>query len=175
MTISKKIKQANYKRFINDLRKVPANSKKINQQIIKIATGKNKRNRIKKFDFMNEIVNVATELYPRTSPNCKYTHRELLTCIIHFADTHISWKKYRGTKKSLKRFFTPEIKISGKYLNAVHLKYVTKGVYSAINKKLLEIYLKNNKCAKLKYQSIDSSFIPNKKGIHKIDNNLPCP
>jgi len=116
MTISKKIKQANYKRFINDLRKVPANSKKINQQIIKIATRKNKRNRIKKFDFMNEIVNVATELYPRTSPNCKYTHRELLTCIIHFVDTHISWKKYRGTKNRLSDFLPLKLKFQGNIL-----------------------------------------------------------
>ncbi len=72
----------------------------------------------------------------------------------------------------------------------VHLKYIEKGVYKAINNKLLEIYLKNNRCSlrgkgfspfperlKLKYQSIDSSFSPagagiaNKGGIYKSKIN----
>jgi hypothetical protein len=178
MAISKKTKQNNHKLFVEDLKKATTNSKTINPRVIKIIEKKTKRNRIKKFDFLTEIVNVANKIYPRTSPNIKYTHRELLTCLIHFATTHISWNKYIGM---------PEIKISGKYLNSVHLKYIEKGVlaepprklatccqllevYTAINEKLIEIYLKNNKCAKLKHQSMDSSFIANKKGVYNPSN-----
>ena len=131
--------------------------KKINDQIINGVIKSNKRIRIKKFDFMKEIVSVAERVYVRKSKNIKYTHQELLTCLIHFVSTHVSWRKYKGI----------DIPISGKYLNSVHLKYIEKGVYKAINEHLIEIYLKNNKCAKLKYQSIDSSFIPNKLGVNK--------
>lgn len=132
-------------------------------KIINTIVKMRKRNRIKKFDFMKIIVTIAEEKYIRKSPNVKYSHYELLTCLIHFASTHVSWSKYKGTN---------DIQITGKYLNSIHLKYIEKGVYDAINKKLLEIYLQNNRCAKLKYQSIDSSFIPNKRGIHnKADNS----
>ena len=81
--------------------------------------------------------------------------------MIHFATTHVSWRKYKGTN---------EFGIEGKYLNSIHLKYIEKGIYKEINDKLIEIYLRKNKCAKLKFQSIDSSFIPNKGGIYKTKN-----
>lgn len=159
MAITKKTKQRNFKLHVDHLKNAPVNDMRINNQIIKNIN--KKRIRIKKFDFMNEIVAVAEKTYIRKSPNTKYTHHQLLTCLIHFASTHVSWSRYTGTA---------DIQISGKYLNSVHLKYIENGVYKAINDKLLEIYLKNNRCAKLKYQSIDSSFIPNKRGVNKPNN-----
>ena len=158
MTITKKTKQRNFRLHVDHLKNAPNNSVKINDQITHGIRKTNKRFRIKKFDFMKEIVAVAEKVYVRTSKNIKYSHHELLSCLIHFTSTHVSWSRYNGT---------PEIQISGKYLNSIHLKYIEKGVYKAINERLLEIYLHNNRCAKLKHQSIDSSFIPNKRGIIK--------
>jgi hypothetical protein len=53
-------------------------------------------------------------------------------------------------------------------LNKIHNKYVNNGVYEAINKALLEKYLKTNKENKTIVQIIDSSFVANKQGIHNL-------
>jgi len=64
------------------------------------------------------------------------------------------------------------IPIDGKYLNQIHNKFLRNNVYDEINKQLLNRYLKAGKEHKLKYQCIDSSFIPNKGGSVKNNNHL---
>ena len=85
-----------------------------------------------------------------------------MICLTDFINTSTNWTKYKGTI---------EYPINGKYLNQIHNKYIKNGVYDQINKQLLDRYLKTDKEIKLKYQSIDSSFIPNKKGSIKNKNN----
>jgi hypothetical protein len=97
------------------------------------------------------------------SPNKKFDNRYFFTCIIDFIKNNTYWSRYKGSIDN---------PIDGKYLNQIHNKYVKKGVYDAINKELLNIYLKKNKSIKLKNQIIDSSFIPNKGGSIKNNNHL---
>ena len=56
MPINNKIKQRNFNSHIEFLKNAPINDTKINDQIISGVIKSNKRIRIKKFDFMKEIV-----------------------------------------------------------------------------------------------------------------------
>lgn len=146
------------KQFIDHVNFLQNNSKNkcnINEQIIKGIQKKTKKGKLKKFDFMKEIIDITERKYQRTSPNIKYSHEIILSSLVHFTITQVSWRRFQGI-------------IPGKYLNAIHLRYIENGVYDAINKRLLEIYLETNRCMKLKYQSIDSSFIANKRGLCNV-------
>lgn len=162
MVLSEKLKAKKFNEHLESLKNNPINSTRINKQIIDGVKKKQKRSRNKPIDFLDEMVTIAEKIWPFKSPNVKYSHRDLLKHIFHFIETHVSWRKYLGL---------PGSPICGKYLNSIHLKYVRKGIYDAINLRFLEIYLENHKCAKLKFQSIDSSFVANKQGIHKTDEN----
>jgi len=97
------------------------------------------------------------------SPNKKYDNKYFFTCILDFLNTHVSWNKYKGVQN---------YPISGKYLNQIHNKYIACGAYDEINKQMLNKYLKKGKETKLKHQIIDSTFIANKQGSVKNNNNL---
>jgi hypothetical protein len=75
--------------------------------------------------------------------------------LIDFVETRTSWNKYKGTI---------EYPINGKYLNQIHNKYINAGVYTEINKQILNKYLKRGREIKLKRQTIDFSFVSNKGG-----------
>ena len=108
----------------------------------------------KNFDFIRFATPIADHYCPFKGTYQKYDNKYFLICSIDFVDTSINWTKYKGTL---------ECPINGKYLNQIHNKYIKSGVYDEINKQLINRYLKTEKEIKLKYQSIDSSFIPNKK------------
>ena len=117
--------------------------------------------KMKNFNFIDFCVPIIDYLCPiKYSPNGKYDNRYFITCLIDFIETSTSWRKYKGT------ILYP---IDGKYLNQIHNKYLKCGVYDEINKQLVEKYLRTDKENKLKYQSIDSSYIQNKQGT--INNN----
>jgi hypothetical protein len=61
------------------------------------------------------------------------------------------WNRYKGT-------------ISGKYLNKRHNQYCKWGVYECLYRIILLSYYSTNKFNKLKYQSIDSTFVKNLYG-----------
>ena len=125
---------------------------------------RNFTNNDKNFDFISFAVRIIDLSIPiKSSPNQKYDHRYFLTCLIDFVKTSHSWNKFKGSL---------EFPINGKYLNQIHNKYIKHDVYNEINRQLLNKYLKESKELKLKYQIIDSSFIPNKGGSLKTNNYL---
>ena len=111
------------------------------------------------FNFIDFAVPIINRICPMYSNNIIYNHKYFLTCIVHFIKTHVSWTQYKGTH---------DYPIEGKYLNSIHLKYIRAGVYKEINKELLRLYISHNREIKLKNQSIDSTFIANKEGIHNL-------
>jgi hypothetical protein len=147
----KKSHKKNFDGHVDYLKNNKTNKSKINQQIIGGIKKKSKKCGEKDFNFMQEIIQVVNKNYPRTSRNIKYTHEDILSSLIYFTTSKVSWRKFQG-------------KIPGRYLNALHLKYIKKGIYEKINTHLLELYLEKNRSLKLKYQSIDTSFIANKEG-----------
>lgn len=161
MVLSNKTKEKMFNEHVESL-KNHDNHKRINKQIIGGIKKKQKRISNKKINFLDEMVVIANEKWPLKSRNVKYSHLDFLKHLIHFTETHVSWRKYLGL---------PNSPFSGKYLNSIHLKYINKGIYEAINLHFLNIYLEYHKCAKLKFQSIDSSFIANKQGIYKTDSD----
>ena len=116
------------------------------------------------FDLIKFAVPIIDLIAPiGISPNQKYDHKYFLICLIDFVESGTSWTKYKGTL---------EYPIGGKYLNQIHNKYVNFKVYEEINEALLRKYLTYGKEQKLKSQSIDSSFIANKRGSVKNNNHL---
>lgn len=125
---------------------------------------KNLINNIGITKFIDLVVPIADLISPiKYSPYGKYDNRYFLLCLVDFILNHVSWRKYRGS---------PLYPINGIYLNEIHNKYIRNGVYKAINKQILNRYLKKGKEEKLRYQIIDSSFIPNKCGSIKKNNHL---
>ena len=94
----------------------------------------------KKIDIIQFAVPIIEIMFPlKFSPNRKYDHTYYFTCLLDFVQKATSWNKYNGCIN---------YPISGKYLNSIHNEY-----------------LSTNKEKKLKVQSIDASFIPNKQGF----------
>jgi hypothetical protein len=108
-------------------------------------------------DFMNPV---------KSSPSQKYDNKYFLICLFDFLNNNVSWNKYKGTS---------DYPINGKYLNQIHNKFQKKGIYEQIEKELITKYLKTDKESKLKIQMIDSSFIPNKCGFTKKNNEMLSP
>jgi hypothetical protein len=96
------------------------------------------------------VVPIVDLLLPvKYSPNGKYDNRYFLMCIIDLTLNGVSWRRYKGS---------PSHPIDGCYLNEIHNNYKRNGVYEAINKQILNRYLKKGKEDKLRYQIIDSTF-----------------
>lgn len=110
-------------------------------------------------DFFEETViqlsPIKNSFYRR---NCKYTPREYLEEIVEVLTTGISWRQHKG-------------KINGRVLNNKHNEFVKLGIYDALHQKCLEKYIRRNKTKKIKYQSIDSTFIKNEYGVEKQGRN----
>ena len=121
-----------------------------------------KTNRDPNFNLIDFAVPIINILVPfKGFPSQKYDHKYFFTCIFDFINNGVYWRRYKGTK---------EFPINGRYLNQIHHQYIKHHVYEEINRQLLNKYLLTGKEKKLKYQLIDTSFITNKKGIHKSSN-----
>jgi hypothetical protein len=117
--------------------------------------------------FLKIAVPIADYLAPiKYSPNGSYDNKYFLICLSEFVKNHVHMEHYMGKPYSIKNKC-----IKGHYLNQIHNKYVKCGVYDAINKKLLETYLKKGRSDKIKIQIIDSTYIPNKRGSVKNQTN----
>jgi hypothetical protein len=120
--------------------------------------------KLKKFNLIEFAVPIIDHLCPiKYSPNGKYDNKYFLICILDFIERNVSWRKYKGTIEYL---------IGGVYLNGIHNKYCNMGVYDEIERQLKNKYLQTDRECKLKYQILDSSFIPNKQGSLKKNNYL---
>jgi hypothetical protein len=114
-------------------------------------------------DLIEFAASVADIMAPITSPNNDYSYQYIFTCLFDFVEKCTSWTKYKGTI---------DCPIKGTYLNEIHHKLENNGIYKEINRQYINKYLKKGKEEKLKYQIIDSSFIPNKGGSVKNNNHL---
>ena len=137
----KKSYTKNFNDHVDYLKNNAKNDQKINGQIIGGIKKKSKKCREKNFNCMKEIAQVIEKNYPRTSRNIKYSYEDILESLILFTTTQVSWRRFQG-------------KIPGRYLNALHLQFVRKGIYEKINSHLLELYLEKDRSLKLKYQLI---------------------
>jgi hypothetical protein len=88
----------------------------------------------------------------------KYTEAEYFQEIINFLRNSVYWQRYNG-------------RINGKVLNNKHNFYTSINLYNKIYEYILDLYFRKCKTRKLKYQSVDSSFIPNKFGCNNIGRN----
>lgn len=123
-----------------------------------------KLKKLKNFDMIDFVVPLIDYLCPiKYSPNGKYDNRYFIICLIDFLESSVSWRKYKGTH---------DYPIKGKYLNQIHNKYSKHRVYDEINKEIIKKYLKTDRENKLKYQSLDSSYIQNKQGTINNDHLL---
>ena len=111
----------------------------------------------KMIDYIVTIIDVMSPI--KYSPNGKFTNKYYFTCLLHFLDSHVSWRQYKGF---------PGFPMLGKTLHAAHMRYIRDGVYEAINKTLLEEYIKTEREDKLSVQLIDASFVENKVAIHNL-------
>ena len=104
-------------------------------------------------------------------PNQKYTLEYIFLCLIDFCVSGCCFMKhYKASSTTHVRTGKNIDPISGKYLNELHNKFVRRGYYEELNKDILEAYLKNGREEKLRIQSIDTSFIANKRG--SVENNI---
>jgi hypothetical protein len=115
-------------------------------------------------DFAVPIIDVVMPI--KYSPAQKYDTRYIFTCLIDYFKKGGPWTSYVGLENY------PNDPIKGKYLGEYHRKYVDNGVYDELNRQILNLYLSKGREEKLKYQSIDSSFIANKGGSIEKNNYL---
>lgn len=111
--------------------------------------------------FAASIIDIVAPI--KYSPSQKYTNEYLYICMCDFVTVSVSWNKYRGTI---------EHPINGKYLNQIHNKWNRLGVYKELHRQKVNKYLETDKEKKLRFQSIDSTFIANKGGSIKNNNHL---
>jgi hypothetical protein len=83
--------------------------------------------------------------------HCKYEEIDFINGIIDVIDNCGYWARYKG-------------KISGPYLNKRHNQYCSWGVYNYLYQIIRKHYFNDNKYGKLKYQSMDTTFVKNLYG-----------
>ena len=112
-----------------------------------------------KFSFIKEFSKFAIKkLNIKDHFNRKYSEEIYVNEIVNVLRSSCYWRRYTGV-------------ICGRILNNKHNIYVKNGLYKEFYKRMLDKYLQKNRTSKLKYQSIDSSFIQNKFGTGKIGRN----
>lgn len=108
-------------------------------------------------EIFNKIAPTLYE-YDDSYKSRKYTEAEYFQEVLNYLRSECYWSRHNGL-------------INGKVLNNKHNFFVNIGLYDAIKNHALDIYFKKCKATKLKNQSIDTSFIPNKLGCHNIGRN----
>lgn len=118
---------------------------------------------IKHSEFIDHTTKYILKEYPDkygfVTKKQKYDVKTIITEIIYFIKSSVSYDNYRGP-------------INCKTLNKHILFFSKERIFERIYSDLLSKYLKNNKYSKLKYQSIDSSFILNKNGKQKLGRSV---
>lgn len=119
------------------------------------------KNKINLVKFLTKYIR---DKYPNkynfSTPNQKHSLESIIDSILFILQTGMSFNQYGKlgiiNKKTLYN-----------HLNFFKKKEIFKFAYI----ELLNQYFKKNKCRKLKFQLIDSSFIPNQYGIENIGRN----
>ena len=91
--------------------------------------------------------------------NKKYEEIDFIDGIIDIIDNCTYWTRYKGH-------------IDGGYLNKKHLQYCKWGIYDCLYNIILKFYYENNKFEKIKYQSIDTTFVRNLYGSEMKGMNV---
>ena len=91
----------------------------------------------------------------------KYTKMDFINGIIDIINNNTYWRRYK------KPINGPD----GNYLNKKHNQYCRLGLYEYLYYIIVNIYFEKSKYAKLKHQSIDTTFIRNLYGTELIQRN----
>jgi hypothetical protein len=91
--------------------------------------------------------------------NIKYTDLDFINGIIDIINNGTYWNRYKGT-------------VPGKYLNKKHNEYCNMGVYDCLYRVILKVYFCKSKYNKLKYQTVDTTFIRNLYGSEMLQRNV---
>lgn len=106
----------------------------------------------------NYTINKFPQKYTFKTKNQKYDLNLIINEIIYFLQSGITYRHYRG-------------ELNCKTLNKHVLFFAEKEIFKNVYEQLYKKYLKKKKYTKLKYQSIDTSFIMNKNGKQKLGRN----
>lgn len=117
-------------------------------------------------DLFTDIINIQQKKYKLTKyrTNVRYEPSLYANELYNFLRNSTYFSRYvikHGDKV-----------IKGKALNAKHLEYVKMGVYSELYKYVLNLFLSENFCENMKYQKIDTVFIPNKLCKESLGRNV---
>lgn len=97
--------------------------------------------------------------YVHPNKNRKYDATDIVTEIIYFLQSGVSYAQYRGP-------------INAKSLNRHILFLASNEIFQKVYKLFLNSYLSKNAHTKLKYQSIDSTIVINKNGKENLGRNV---
>ena len=113
---------------------------------------------LKNNDFVGLFAEIIEKYSFKKATNRKYSSLQYAQCIIDVLSYNSSWRGYKGI-------------IDGRILNNKHNQLVKIGAYNELMELCQKSYFKKNKTSKLKYQSIDSSFVKNKYGTEMVKRN----
>jgi hypothetical protein len=85
-------------------------------------------------DFAVPIIDLFAPV--KYSPAKRYNNRDFFTFLLDFCSRSVSWTSYKGFEGH---------PIRGKYLGDIHRRYCKKGVYKAIYRQILNLYLSKGK------------------------------
>lgn len=105
--------------------------------------------------FVKIFKDIIKDQYYDNYPSRKINEITYFKEIMHVITSHTYWSRYNGP-------------INWKVLHNKHIEYVKKGFYDRLFRIVIEKYINLQSYYIFKFQSIDTSFIPN-----KFCNNLP--
>jgi len=113
-------------------------------------------------DLINELIiyiNIRFKSkYDFSNPHQKHRLKDILINLFYMLKTCVSYRNLQGS-------------IPRSTLNSHFMFFVRKNVFVDFYKLLLDKYLENDRRNKLKYESIDTSFVPNFYGVENIGMN----
>lgn len=127
------------------------------------------KNSLKLIKDKNSLVNYVYDYVIKKFPakytfktkNQKYDLRIIISEILYFLVSGVSYANYRGP-------------INNKTLNRHIIFFTRNNIFKDIYDSLFNEYIKNKAHTKLKYQYTDTSFIINKNGKQKLGRNKFC-
>jgi transposase len=112
--------------------------------------------------YINEVISICLENFPNkynfSNKRQKYNINQIIDGICEVMETGISWDKYEGVVNKKTLF--------------CHFRFLSKNnIFSLTYKRLADDYFTKSHMDSFKYQSVDSSFIPNKGGVEGKGRN----
>ena len=106
----------------------------------------------------NYVIKKFPKKYGYYTKNQKYNLRTIVTELIYFIQSGVSYKNYRGP-------------INAKTLNSHALFFSKNRIFEKVYELRHNVYLDSKTATKFKYQSLDTSYIMNKNGKEDIGRN----